>query len=296
MSSRSRRIVLSAPAKVNLYLGVHEGRDERGYHRVESLMVAHSLADKVQVEPAERLEVRCIPAVDFPQERNTAYKAAQLMGELAGREPAVCVTICKRVPEQSGMGGSSSDAAAVIRALCQLWDLDSTSPEVRDVASRVGADVPFFLDPVPTLLGGAGDVPEEAFPALDGVPLVLVRPYGPGVSTPACYQAFDEDPVPAAPLEPLREALRAGDVAAVAAHMANNLDPVACRLLPADAEVKAWLSARPGVLAAQVTGSGSCVFGICESVGAANRAVEAAQACGWWAKTAKTVSCAEQIC
>lgn len=296
MAAQVRRVVLSAPAKVNLYLGVHEGRDERGYHRVESLMVAHSLADEVRVEPAGQLEVRCVPAVDFPQEHNTAYKAARLMGGLAGREPAVRVTLCKQIPEQSGMGGSSSDAAAVIRALCRLWGLDPLSDEVRGVAAQVGADVPFFLDPVPTLLGGAGDIPEEAFPALDSVPLVLVRPAGPGVSTPACYRAFDERPVPVPPLDPLREALRSGDVRAVAAHIGNNLDSVACRLLPADAEVRAWLVAQPGVLAAQVTGSGSCVFGICETEGAAERAAKAAQGCGWWSKTAKTVSRTGQIC
>lgn len=296
MESHPRQVVLSAPAKVNLYLGVHEGRDERDYHRVESLMVAHSIADEVRVEPAEQLEVRCVPEVDFPQERNTAYKAALLMGELAGREPAVCVTLCKHVPEQSGMGGSSSDAAAVICALCELWGLDAASEAVRSVASRVGADVSFFLDPVPTLLGGAGDVPRETFPALDGVPLVLVRPAGPGVSTPACYAAFDEDPVPLPELEPLREALRASDVRAVAARIGNNLDPVACRLLLADAEVKAWVAAQPGVLGAQVTGSGSCVFGICEDERSAAHAAEDARACGWWAKTAKTVSRAGQIC
>lgn len=289
-------LTLLAPAKVNLYLGVHEGRDERGYHRVESLMIAHSLHDVVRVAPAKGLLVSCVPAADFPQERNTAFRAAKLMGALAGREPAVHVTIEKHVPEQSGMGGSSADAAAVILALCELWDLDPTGREVMRVAARVGADVPFFLDPRPTLLSGAGDEPEVSFRVLDGVPLVLVRPKGPGVSTAAAYRAFDERPLRLAPLEPLMAALRAGDVPAVARSLANNLDPVACRLLPADGEVRSWLLVQPGVLGGQVSGSGSCVFGVCESDAAASRIAEEARARGWWAKTAKTISNVRQIC
>lgn len=291
-----QEVVLEAPAKVNLYLGVHAERDARGYHRVDSIMVAHSLADLVRVEPAERLSVSNVPAAGFPQESNTAYRAAVLMGELAGREPAVRVTIEKHVPEQSGMGGSSSDAAAVIRALCQLWGLEPLAPEVLRVASRVGADVPFFLDPVPTLLAGAGDVPEERFPVLDGVPLVLVRPAGPGVSTKAAYAAFDETHGEAASPEPMLAALRGGDARAVPAALANNLDPIACRLLPADAEVRAWLLAQPGVLGGQVSGSGSSVFGICESADAAEGIARMAKTRGWWAETAKTVSRARQIC
>lgn len=292
----AREVVLRAPAKVNLYLGVHTGRDERGYHRVESLMVAHSLADVVRVRPAAHLQVVCMPEVDVPQERNTAYRAARLMGELVGREPAVRVTIEKHVPARSGMGGSSSDAAAVIKALCDLWGTDHEAPEVRHVAAQVGADVPFFLDPRPTLLIGAGDVPRETFAPLSDLWLVLVRPAGPGVSTAAAYRDFDDQPVPLPPLDPLRDALRRGDVREIAGGIGNNLDPVACRLLPEDAVVKAWLTAQPGVLAAQVTGSGSCVFAICDREVSARRAAAEAQERGWWAKTAKTISNPAEIC
>ena len=290
MDSASVELALPAPAKVNLYLGVHAELDERRYHRVDSVMIAVDLADVVRVRPASQLQVICQPAVSFPQEKNTAYKAAVRLSQLANRVPDFCITIEKHVPEQSGMGGSSSDAATVVRALCQLWGLDPASEDVRRVAASVGADVPFFLNPLPTLLVGAGDVPQETFPAMDGLPLVLVRPAGPGVSTVAAYAEFDRAHEEPADPEPLLAALRAGDRAAVAANLHNNLDPVACKLLPADGEVKSWLLAQPGAVSGQVSGSGSTVFAICQSDAAAAQIAASAKARGWWPQVAHTTS------
>ncbi|MBQ6490922.1 MAG: 4-diphosphocytidyl-2C-methyl-D-erythritol kinase, partial [Atopobiaceae bacterium] len=91
-----------APAKLNLYLGVREGRDEQGYHQASSLMVAIDLFDTVRIEPADALSVRCVPAVDAPERSNAAWKAAVVLGEALGREPKVAITIEKRIPYKSG--------------------------------------------------------------------------------------------------------------------------------------------------------------------------------------------------
>lgn len=278
-----RAQVLRAPAKLNLHLGIHEELDERGYHRADSLMVALDLADEVRVEllaDAREPEVVCEPAVDVPPERNTAYRAVTELAARVGRVPGVRVELAKHVPDQSGMGGSSSDAAAVLLALCELWDVDATSPQVAEAARSVGADVPFFLDPVPTLLVGAGDVVAEKFaPLAQPVSVALLRPAGPGVSTPAAYAAFDQEHEDARDPEPLCAALREGKLGAreLAGLLANNLDPVACRLLPAVAELKSWVLSREESLGGQVTGSGSCVFAVCENDAAAERIVAAAK-------------------
>lgn len=276
-------VTLRAPAKLNLHLGIFAQLDERGYHRADSLMVALDLCDEVRVELLEGVhtpQVECVPAIDVPPERNTVYRAAVELAKRIGREPAVRIQVQKRVPDQAGMGGSSSDAAAVIRALCQLWGADAQSPQASEAARAVGADVPFFLDPVPTLLVGAGDVVAEKFPALcEPVSVALVRPAGPGVSTPAAYAAFDEEHEEPADPAALCDVLRRGeaDAQTLAGLLANNLDPVACRLLPAVAEVREWLLARDESLGGQVTGSGSCVFAVCESDEAAERIVQAAK-------------------
>ena len=103
-----RSLTLSAPAKINLYLGVHTERDDRGYHRVDSLMAAVGLSDTVTVTPAQALTVQTVPASDFPMQKNTAYRAAVAMAEHYGREANICVTIEKRIPLCAGLGGPST--------------------------------------------------------------------------------------------------------------------------------------------------------------------------------------------
>ena len=268
------RALLCAPAKLNLHLGIYSELDERRYHKADSLMVALDLADEVLVEelpPAADAavpQVVCDPPLDIPAHKNTVYRAAAELAQRVGRRPSVRISIRKHIPDQSGMGGSSSDAAATLLALCKLWGQDPEANLVVEAARCVGADVPFFLDPVPTLLTGAGDVVEQKFsPLPQPIPVVLMRPSGPGVSTPEAYRAFDEQPTE--PTDPARlcKLLRSGRASAqqIAGSLANNLDPVACRLLPKVREVRSWLLAQPGVLGGQVTGSGSCVFAICDS-------------------------------
>lgn len=294
-----RSVTLRAPAKLNLHLGIYSELDERRYHRADSLMVALDLCDEVTVEELplgslgddELPQVVCRPSVEVPAHKNTAFRAARALGERVGRVPRVRITIAKRVPDQAGMGGSSSDAAAVLRALCELWGIDAHAPAVFEAAQAVGADVPFFLDPVPTLLVGAGDVVAQKFaPLVHAVPVVLVRPQGPGVSTPVAYATFDEAPTQPASPEALCHVLQHGEenvAQGIADSLFNNLDPVACRLLPQVAEVRSWLLAQDGVLGGQVTGSGSCVFGVCPADEEARRIAKAAKArFGAWAYAA----------
>lgn len=276
-----QRMARLAPAKLNLHLGIYSELDTRHYHRADSLMVALDLADEVVVEkvPADIAKsselptVTCIPPVGIPSYKNTAYRAARALCQRFDCEANVHITIRKHIPDQSGMGGSSSDAAAVLLSLCSLWGTDPRDARVIEAARAVGADVPFFLDPVPTLLVGAGDVVDQKYaPFEEEISVVLLRPEGPGVSTPVAYAEFDKNPTKPANPAPLCNVLRAGmgSAKSIAPLLANNLDSVACTLLPRVAEVRAWLLAQNGVLGGQVTGSGSCVFGICESDDAAN--------------------------
>ena len=98
-------ILISAPAKINLYLGVHAETDDRGYHRVDSVMTTISLSDVVAIAPAEELSVHTVPAADYPMEQNSAYRAARAMGEAFGREPNFAILIDKHIPQQAGLGG-----------------------------------------------------------------------------------------------------------------------------------------------------------------------------------------------
>ena len=291
------KVFLDAPAKVNLYLGVHTELDARGYHRVDSVMVPVGLTDFVTIEelPAEEATASpsaarnlpllvCKPSARCPKRSNTAWRAARLMGKAFGRVPAVSISISKLIPAQSGLGGASADAAAVILGLCRLWGIDRTDPRVDEVARKVGADVPFFLYGGVALLRGAGDELAEQYPGFGKLPVVLVRPEGPGVSTPVAYAEFDRAPVPAAPLEPMLDALAAGDAASVIPLLANNLDPVARRLKPELDAVRDFLAKQSGVRAVMVSGSGSCTFAIFEDERTSDEARNAAMARGWWSE------------
>lgn len=284
---RGRFILISASAKINLYLGVHKQKDERGYHRVDSIMTAVDLADVVAIAPADELTVRTVPEADFPMQDNTAYRAAVAMGEAFGREPNFTILIDKNIPVRAGLGGPSTDAAAVILGLCHYWNLNAADPKIDAVARSIGADVPFFLYGPPALLGGAGDTMREMFRPLTGTPVALVKPTDGGVSARAAYQRFDEDPQDPAPLDELVDALREHDETRIFANVSNNLAPAACSLDPGIDEVLSWIREQPEVRAADVSGSGSCVFAVCTTQMAAEAICHAASERGWWSHAAK---------
>lgn len=281
-------VILAAPAKVNLHLGIYEGRDERGYHRADSVMIALALHDEVAVSAAEGLSVEVVPPLDVPAEKTVVARVALRLAEACGVAANARIRVVRAIPDKSGLGSASTDSAATLRGLCALWGIDEGDPRVREVAMRSGADIAFFLRPVPSWLDGVGDHLRESFPPLPGVPIVLARPAG-GVSTVEAYAEFDRLPETPAPVDRMRAALRDGDVAAVAEALYNNLQPAACRLEPEEREVVEAIRACAGVLAAQVTGSGSCAFGICESHEAAEAAADVLAARGWWACATQTV-------
>ena len=308
-------VTIDAPVKVNLHLGIHPGRDSRGYHRADSVMVALGVGDTVTVStppepPAPALAPNVEPPaadasgvllamsedVGVPPQKNTAWQAAARLRQAFGIAAPVRVEVRKAVPPQSGLGGSSSDAASVILALCRLFSLDEKDPRVVDVARSVGADVPFFLNLAPSYLTGAGDVLAQTFPVLEGLPVVLVRPAA-GVSTVAAYREFDAEPVVPASPAPMLAALRDGDAMAVAAALYNNLEGAATRLVPEILRVKSWLQRQTGAVAAQVTGSGSCVFAICETHAAARAiAARAQDEQDWWSSATFTVGKRAHFC
>lgn len=275
-------LTLSAPAKINLYLGVHTERDARGYHKVDSLMAAVGLADTVTVAPAQELTVQTVPASDFPMQKNTAYRAAVAMAEHYGREANICVTIEKHIPLCAGLGGPSTDAAAVIVALAELWGVDRTDPALDNIARGIGADVPFFLHASPAFYVGGGDVLATEYPALPTAPVVLVKPREASVSTIEAYRRFDETPVPAEKPGAIASALRSGDAETAYALVHNNLGVISAQMEPQIQTVLDWLRAQNGAVAVDVCGSGACSFAICNTAARAANLAEAAQQNGWW--------------
>ncbi|GAB4277388.1 MAG: 4-(cytidine 5'-diphospho)-2-C-methyl-D-erythritol kinase [Coriobacteriia bacterium] len=280
-------LILRTPAKVNLYLEVR-GVFEDGTHELSTVFQEVDLCDIVTVEPARSLEVRCVPDVVGEPESNTAYRAAVAFSGIVGRHPGVRITIEKRIPDGAGLGGGSSDAAAVIVALAKVWGEDPVGQDALAAAKAVGADVPFFLFGGAGLFGGRGDELLRRMPPLEA-PLVLVS-QGQSISTALAYSAFDASPSGSAEGPPdvgeIVSALEAGDASRVAASLRNDLGPIARRLCPKVEETASWIVEQPGVLGAQVTGSGAAVFAVADSAEAAERIAQSARSLGWWSVVA----------
>ena len=295
-SSKFGRQTIKIPCKVNLHLGIHAQKDQRGYHTVDSLMVPVALYDTVVVDDAPDLTVTHEPQLCVLPERTTTWKAAVLLANKLGISPDVSIDVQVHIPEKAGLGGSSADAAATLYLLAQRWGIDPLDSLVVEVAKAVGADVAFFLDPRPSLMLGAGDMLVETYTSTIDAPLAIVLPAETGVVTKEAYDQFDASPIAPESYENLSALLRnAGNSGAasdqatageqliqqVASLLFNNLAPAAKSLKPQVAEVEEWLKAQFGVLGAQVSGSGSSSFALCESQDTANAIAAAAQAKGW---------------
>lgn len=184
-----------AYAKINLHLGIYPHNvGESGYHRADSVMAALELADTVTLSYNERAQQNTVvmdAGPDVAMKDNTAFRALEAMCQTFHKQPAYTVTIQKHIPAQAGLGGSSSDAATTIKLLCKFWGIDALDARVVRVAQSIGADVAFFLHPIPAYLNGVGATLQESFEHVPSIPCVIVRPQA-GVSTPVAYRLFDE--------------------------------------------------------------------------------------------------------
>ena len=244
-----------APAKLNLVLRVGPVRSD-GYHQVSTLLQAIDLCDEIELEPAAETTVEGFPG-------DTLVRAAL---EALGETRAVHIT--KRIPVAAGLGGGSSDAGAVLRAL----GIGRTANELHELARAIGSDVPFFLSGCETAMGtGRGDR-IHALPDFPRDHAFLLVPSEPGLSTAEVYaRARPNEVFPAVHGELVRRVHTARNPAGVAAMLVNELEPAVLELRP---ELAATLDAvrEAGALAAAVSGSGPTVFGVFGDRAAAERA------------------------
>lgn len=262
--SRIRALNLLACAKLNLYLDI-TGRREDGYHLLETVMQSISLADVVTVVscPGEGITLTC-SREDIPTDsRNTAYRAAELFMQSAGKNGAVLLDIEKHIPSGAGMGGGSADAAAVLRGLNKIYGEPLSEQQLLDIAVQVGADVPFCLVGGTKLCRSIGEQMSD-FPAAKGIFLVVKPDFS--CPTGEAYRKYDSSPVaPHGGLERFRAAMPKD----YAPEMYNVFQQ-----LYADERIENICSrlTELGAHGAMLTGSGSAVFGVFDGAGSAHAA------------------------
>lgn len=260
-----------APAKINLCLRVLCRRRD-GYHELDSVFLPLELADELELEllpDAGRVECRCPGHDELAGVENLAARAARLILEASRAPLGVSIRIQKRIWIAAGLGGGSSDAAAVLRALPRA--LGDPTLSLDAIALELGADVPYFLDPRPARVRGIGER-RDALEDLPGWPLVLLNPGAP-LSTRAVFDELGLARGAEGPSRSLADHELAALRAAPWRIVGNDLRAPALRLCPAIESLEAALVAE-GARAVGLSGSGPTVFGIFETIEAAARAGE----------------------
>jgi 4-diphosphocytidyl-2-C-methyl-D-erythritol kinase len=260
-------IAFKSPAKVNYYLRV-TGRRPDGYHDLLNVMCRVSLFDEITMSVGgDKISV----VTDTPQAPsgpdNTVYRAVALLLGTAGRNIGVDIRIRKRIPVQSGLGGASSNAAAVMARLNELLGLGFTGRELIDLGIRIGSDVPFFLFGSPAVATGKGEILQRVSGIADAW-LVIVKPEG-GISTREAYEKIDL--VLTEEKKHIIMPKFIDTLDSLVGYMRNDFEPVAETMLGDIADIKGELIGL-GALGAMLSGSGSAVFGVFADESSARRA------------------------
>jgi 4-diphosphocytidyl-2-C-methyl-D-erythritol kinase len=282
---------VNAHAKINLHLGILRRRAD-GYHDVETVLQTLALHDTLTCELHDGPFGLACDRADVPVDSsNLVWRAAAMLAEAIRRGPLAetrtRITIEKRIPMQAGLGGGSADAAAALLALVRLWglDLQSASRVLRDIASRLGADVPFFLDGGTALGTGRGD-DLRALPAFPASAVVIVMPPF-GVPTADAYRWHDARGEASVEIGRWPEA--SGEWGEWLSRCRNDFEPVVGERYPEVLETIGRLRAAGASLAA-LSGSGTAMFGVFETASAAEKAALAVARPGWQIIATETVN------
>ncbi len=271
--------VVYAPAKINICLHVL-GRREDGYHELASLMQKIDLQDRLEVIVSSGTDITAYcPAVTLPRGvDNITVRAARLFLQHIGAEHAVSIFVDKEIPAAAGLGGGSSDAAAVLLALNDLLDTDLSQAELMALGVRLGADVPFFLYDQTAWATGIGEC-LQPWPGLPPITLVLVNP-GVAVSTAMVFQSLGltrSKSTAKIPRFPER-------TTALVRLLHNDLEAVTCERHPVITTIKERLVAG-GAAGALMSGSGSTVFGVFDEYTHAEQAAQRfSMETDWWVR------------
>jgi len=276
-------LTLSAPAKINLWLRVTGKRDD-GYHEVETRLCPISLEDEISLSKRtdKAVKLSCSDATVPTNESNLVLRSLRAFESATGTRSGWDIHLEKHIPHGAGLGGGSSDAAAMLRGLNDLGGSPLGQQELSDLAATIGSDVPFFLHETVCDATGRGEkVQPVEFPWR--LPLVLIKPSF-NIPTPWAYQGWAES-------RELPGTLYAPQLCEWG-NMVNDLErPVFEKwtLLPT---LKTWLLDQPETHAALMSGSGSTMFAIARSGADAAALAERAKVfCGetTWVQVAETL-------
>lgn len=255
-----REYQMKAYAKINLGLDVL-GRLENGYHEVKMVMQTVEIYDELSFEKTESGIVVSTDSGELPtDENNLIYKAAKLMMDTYGIKEGVRIHLQKNIPIAAGMAGGSTDAAATMKGMNRLFDLDCNLKELMDLGVKIGADVPYCILGGTALAEGIGEKLTALPPAPDC--FLLVAKPDINVSTKYVYEHLDAEGVSEHPdIDGMVQAIEEGSLDGVIKRMGNVLENVTVKAYPIIDEIKNRMK-ELGAVGSLMSGSGPTVFGI----------------------------------
>lgn len=258
-----------APAKINLSLDILKKRDD-GYHDVEMIMTTIDLYDRIELEELKQNEIMVSLESKFvpSDERNLAYKAAYIFKQKYNIEAGVHIKIDKRIPVSAGLGGGSSNAAAVLRGLNKMWSLNVSIEELAQLGLQIGSDVPFCVMNTTALVKGRGEIIEK-LPAPPSCWVVLAKP-NIGVSTKTIFQRVIVEELSHPNTYEVIQALNEQDLVSLCKHSGNALEKITTTLYPEVQRIKEKMEegGAPNVI---MSGSGPTVYSLMKQEGKAQR-------------------------
>mgnify|MGYP001943947603 FL=1 len=268
-----RELYLRARAKINLTLDV-TGKREDGYHNVEMIMQTINLYDELWIQRIPKPIIRITSNLPWLpcDERNLVYQAAQQMKKIYGISQGVNIHLKKRIPVGAGLGGGSSDAAAVLIGLNRLFNIYTTKQELMKIGLSLGADVPYCILRGTALAQGIG----EKLTPLVSIPrcwVVLAKP-GIHISTRSIYQKLNWKEIQEHPsTQNMIQSIQNQDLEQIAGGLCNVLETVTIKDYPIIADIKQVLK-DSGALGSLMSGSGPTVFGLFTNRGKAQKAAK----------------------
>lgn len=257
-------IILRAKAKINLTLDV-VGKRENGYHDLRMIMQTINLYDTIKVKKTKTPGIRIENNLAWlpTDEKNIAYKAAQLFLTETGIKSGIYISIFKRIPVAAGLAGGSSNAAAVLIGLNKIFETELTKKQLMEMGLKLGADVPFCILRGTALAEGIGEE-LTALPSLPYTHVLLAKP-NVSVSTASVYKGLDINNIQNHPdTDEVVEAIKAGNRNFVIHNMKNVLEEVTIKMHPQIQAIKEDML-KQGAIGTMMSGSGPTVFGIFET-------------------------------
>ena len=263
---------IKAYGKVNISLDV-VGKREDGYHLLSMIMQNIDLYDEIEVEKQEcGIILECNKSYVPVDNRNLAYKAAEIFKERYDIVDGVKINIEKNIPVSAGLAGGSTDAAAVLKVMNKLFNVNATEEELMELGLKLGADIPYCIHGGTALCEGIGEIITPIKPFRDKI-VVLVKPAF-GVSTKEVYKNFNLEKVKQHPkTAEIINAIENDDLNFVASNMKNLLENVTLRKHKILIKIKEEMNAC-GAINSMMSGSGPTVFAFFDDMLKAQRCFE----------------------